>query len=39
LIVESFGELDGSAFAIVGDHDVPEDRKDSIWRRHLHMMR
>jgi hypothetical protein len=28
-----FGELDGRAFAIVGDHDVLEDGKDSIWRR------
>jgi hypothetical protein len=31
-----FGELDGRALAVVGDHDVYEDGKDSVWRRHLH---
>jgi hypothetical protein len=25
-----FGELDGSALAVVGDHDVPKDGKDSV---------
>jgi hypothetical protein len=31
-----FGELDGEVLAVVGDHDVTEDGKDSIWCRHLH---
>jgi hypothetical protein len=36
LIAESSKSSNDSAFAVVGDHDVPEDGKDSIWRRHLH---
>jgi hypothetical protein len=32
----AFGELNYGTFTIVGDHDVPEDGKDSIWRWHLH---
>jgi hypothetical protein len=31
-----FGELDGSAFAVVGEHDVPENGENSVWHRHLH---
>jgi hypothetical protein len=31
-----FGEFDSGALAIVGDHDVTEDGKDSIWCWHLH---
>jgi hypothetical protein len=35
LIAESL-ELDNGTFTILGEHDVSEDGKDSIWRWHLH---
>jgi hypothetical protein len=28
--------LIAESFAVVGDHDVPEDRENSIWSWHLH---
>jgi hypothetical protein len=31
-----FSELDSGALTVVGDHDVAEDGKNSVWCRHLH---
>jgi hypothetical protein len=27
-----FGELDSGILTVVGEHDVPDDGKDSVWR-------
>jgi hypothetical protein len=32
LIADSLESSTGGTFTVVGDHDVPEDGKDSIWR-------
>jgi hypothetical protein len=29
-------DVSSGAFAVVGEHDVPEDGEDSVWHRHLH---
>jgi phosphoglycerol transferase MdoB-like AlkP superfamily enzyme len=35
-LITKSGELDGSMFAVVGDHDVPENGENSVWHWHLH---
>jgi hypothetical protein len=36
LTVESLESSIMALYAVIGDHNVPEDREDSVWHRHLH---